>query len=100
MKKLMTKHFSRWVNKQQIPKKELSNSLSEIQAGNFEANLGGNLYKKRIRSKGQGKSGGGRTIICYKKTIEQFSFMVLPKMKNQIYLKKNLLLSKNYQKYC
>ena len=67
MKKLMTKHFSRWVNKQQIPKKELSNSLSEIQAGNFEANLGGNLYKKRIRFKGQEKSGGGRTIICYKK---------------------------------
>jgi hypothetical protein len=35
--------------------------------GNFEANLGGNLYKKRIRFEGQGKSGGGRTIICYKK---------------------------------
>ncbi|MHB8808668.1 MAG: type II toxin-antitoxin system RelE/ParE family toxin [Desulfobulbaceae bacterium] len=35
--------------------------------GNFEANLGGHIYKKRIRLEGQGKSGGGRTIICYKK---------------------------------
>jgi len=67
MKKLMTKHFSRWVTKQKIPKRELANSLTEITDGNFEANLGGNLYKKRIRFEGQGKSGGGRTIICYKK---------------------------------
>jgi hypothetical protein len=67
MKKLMTKHFSRWAAKQKIPKRELANALTEIKDGNFEANLGGHLYKKRVRFEGQGKSGGGRTIICYKK---------------------------------
>jgi len=67
MKKLMTKHFSKWAAKQKIPKNELANALTEIQAGNFEANLGGHIYKKRIRFEGQGKSGGGRTIICFKK---------------------------------
>ena len=67
MKKLMTKHFSRWAAKQKIPKRELANALADIMAGNFEANLGGNIYKKRIRFDGQGKSSGGRTIICYKK---------------------------------
>jgi hypothetical protein len=67
MEKLMTKHFSRWAAKQKIPKYELANALTEIAAGNFEANLGGYLYKKRIRFEGQGKSSGGRTIICYKK---------------------------------
>jgi len=67
MKKLMTKHFSRWAAKQKIAKHELANALIEIVVGNFEANLGGNLYKKRIHFEGQGKSGGGRTIICYKK---------------------------------
>ena len=67
MKKLMTKHFSRWAAKEKIPKNELFNALTEIQAGNFEANLGGHIYKKRIRFEGQGKSGGGRTIVCYKK---------------------------------
>ena len=63
----MTKHFSKWAAKQKIPKNELANALTEIQAGNFEANLGGHIYKKRIRFEGQGKSGGGRTIICFKK---------------------------------
>jgi len=67
MKKLMTKHFSKWAAKEKIPKYELANALTEIQAGNFEGNLGGHIYKKRIRFEGKGKSGSGRTIICYKK---------------------------------
>ena len=67
MKKWMTKQFTKWVSKQIIPKNELMTVISEVQAGVFEANLGGNLYKKRIRFEGQGKSGSGRTIICYKK---------------------------------
>jgi hypothetical protein len=32
--------------------------------GAFEANLGGNLFKKRIARPGQGKSGGFRTIVA------------------------------------
>ncbi|MFO7750287.1 MAG: type II toxin-antitoxin system RelE/ParE family toxin [Desulfobacteraceae bacterium] len=63
----MTKHFSKWAAKQNIPENQLSKALTEIKAGNFEANLGAHLYKKRTRFAGQGKSGGGRTIICYKK---------------------------------
>jgi len=41
--------------------------LKELKESNFEATLGGNLFKKRIRFEGKGKSGSGRTIICYKK---------------------------------
>ncbi|MDO9528332.1 MAG: type II toxin-antitoxin system RelE/ParE family toxin [Syntrophales bacterium] len=67
MKKLMTKHFSKWASKQKISQDDLSLALAEVQAGNFEASLGGHIYKKRIKFKGQGKSGSGRTIICYKK---------------------------------
>ena len=63
----MTKRFSKWASKQKISKRELAATLKEVDAGNFEANLGGHIYKKRIRFKGQGKSGSGRTIICYKK---------------------------------
>ena len=66
MIKLMTKHFSKWATRQKIPLKELSKALAQLQVGNFEANLGGNIYKKRIRFQGKGKSGSGRTIICYK----------------------------------
>lgn len=32
----------------------------------FEANLGGHIYKKRVARSGKGKSGGFRTIICFK----------------------------------
>ncbi len=67
MQNLMTKHFSKWAAKQNVSEKNLFTALTEIRSGNFEANLGGNLYKKRIRLGGHGKSGGGRTIICYKK---------------------------------
>ncbi len=63
----MTKHFSKWASKQEIPQDELSKALKELEFGNFEANLGGHIYKKRIRFQGRGKSGSGRTIICYKK---------------------------------
>ena len=67
MQELMTKQFSKWVLNQNIPENGLTEAIAELQSGNFEANLGGHLYKKRIRFEGQGKSGSGRTIICYKK---------------------------------
>ncbi len=62
----MTKQFRKWVFKQDIESKELSIALNEIENNNFDANLGGNMYKKRVRFKGKGKSGSGRTIIYYK----------------------------------
>lgn len=67
MKKLMTKHFSKWALKQRISENQLKTALNELQHGHFEASLGGYLYKKRIPFEGQGKRGSGRTIICYKK---------------------------------
>ncbi len=62
----MTRHFAKWARKQNIPDEGLSGALAEVIAGSFEANLGGHLIKKRIRFKGQGKSGSGRVIVCYK----------------------------------
>ena len=67
MKKLMTKSFSKWATKQNVPHEELAKAIQEIESGNFEANLGGHILKKRIRFQGKGKSGSGRTIVCYKR---------------------------------
>ena len=67
MKELITRQFSKWISKQEIPENEIVTALTELKEGNYEANLGGNIYKKRIRFGGKGKSGSGRTIICYKK---------------------------------
>jgi hypothetical protein len=63
----MTKHFAKWAEKHKILEDEIFLVLKEVQNGNFEANLGGHIYKKRIRFSGQGKSSSGRTIVCYKK---------------------------------
>jgi hypothetical protein len=38
-----------------------------MQAGLFEADLGGGLLKKRIARPGQGKSGGFRTLVATNK---------------------------------
>jgi hypothetical protein len=35
-----------------------------VKDGQFEADLGGHILKKRIRFQGKGKSKSGRTIIC------------------------------------
>ena len=72
MKKLMTKHFAKWAKKQNIPYTELANALNEVENGIYETNLGGHIIKKRIRFQGRGKSGSGRTIICYKHADRAF----------------------------
>ncbi len=66
MFRLMTR-TSKWASKHNINNDELFQALEELQEGKYEANLGGNLYKKRVRFVGRGKRGSGRTIVCYKK---------------------------------
>jgi len=83
MKDLMTKQFSKWASKQEIPENGLIKALNELKSGNYEANLGGHIYKKRIKFEGKGKSGSGRTIICYKKGDRAIFIHGFAKMKNQ-----------------
>ena len=52
----------------------LCDSVKEIEEGLFEANLGKGLYKKRIARRGNGKSGGYRTLIAFK-TDDKAIFM-------------------------
>lgn len=63
----MTKHFSKWASKHNVSLKKLRCALSELKSNNFDANLGGCLYKKRVRFEGRGKRSSGRTVICYQK---------------------------------
>lgn len=63
----MTREFSKWADKYGVTVADLVKVLDEVDSGNFEADLGGHVLKKRIRFQGQGKRGSGRTIICFKK---------------------------------
>jgi hypothetical protein len=62
----MTREFAKWADKHGMLISELAAVLDEVEAGKFEANLGGHVLKKRVRFPGQGKRGSGRTVICFK----------------------------------
>ena len=98
MKKLMTKHFFKWASKQNLPSGELLKALDEVDQGQFEANLGSYLYKKRIRFQGKGKSGSGRTIICYKKGDRAIFLYGFAKSEKLNLRRKELLLLKGLGK--
>lgn len=67
MKKLKTRHFSRWAKKTRITDEQLLIAATELEAGLFAANLGGHLFKVRLPGHSSGKSSGYRTIIAYRK---------------------------------
>jgi hypothetical protein len=73
--------FYRWAKKETLSDKALVKAIHELREGNYEANLGGNLFKKRIAISGKGKSGGLRTILAFRSGDK--SFFVFGFSKNQ-----------------
>ncbi len=68
----MTRHFAKWAKKKKLSEESLKAALKEIEAGIFEADLGGHIIKKRVSFEGKGKRGSGRTIVCFKKSERVF----------------------------
>jgi hypothetical protein len=64
--------FSRYARKENIADDELKKAVSQIEAGNFDAGLGGHVFKQRIARPGEGKSGGYRVIVCLKSGERSF----------------------------
>ena len=59
-----TRWFARWARKEGLSDKALRGAVEEMANGLFEADLGGDLVKKRIARPGHGKSGGYRTLVA------------------------------------
>ncbi|KTD07224.1 type II toxin-antitoxin system RelE/ParE family toxin [Legionella jamestowniensis] len=72
MKIIKTKLFTKWANKNEVSDTALILAGKEIRDGKFEANYGGGILKKRIATKGRGKSGSVRTIVAFKKGTNCF----------------------------
>lgn len=64
---LKTKYFSRWARKEGVSDGQLRKAIKEFYHGQFEADLGDHLFKKRIPLHGKGKRGGARTVLFYQK---------------------------------
>ena len=58
--------FGKWVLKYAISDEVLMSAIEEMNQGSYDANLGGNVYKKRIALGNKGKRGGARTILAFK----------------------------------
>jgi len=67
MRKLCTKWFRKWFMKANLSHKDLLEAIGNLEKNLSVAELGGNLYKIRIKRSGRGKSSGFRTIVVYKK---------------------------------
>lgn len=75
----MTRWFYLWARKQDISVGSLCKAVREMESGLYEADLGGGLLKKRIARRGQGKSGGFRTLVATNKGSKWFFVFGFPK---------------------
>jgi len=73
--------FSKWAAKEGLTDEVLKAAVTEMENGLIDADLGGNVYKKRAAIDGQGKSGGLRTILAFK--VRNKSFFMFGFAKNQ-----------------
>ena len=61
------KAFARFARKARITDAELWKTAQLANEGSIDADLGGGVIKQRIARAGQGKSGGSRSIILFKR---------------------------------
>ena len=77
MRILITSAFSRLGVSSDISKMQLLAAVAEMNKGLWDANLGGQVYKKRVALIGRGKSGGARTMVAFRsksRAIFMYSF--------------------------
>ncbi|WP_144106779.1 type II toxin-antitoxin system RelE/ParE family toxin [Paraburkholderia sp. BCC1886] len=59
-----TRTFGRWMRKTELTDEALCLAVDEMIAGLIDADLGGNVVKKRVALPGRGKSGSARTLLA------------------------------------
>lgn len=74
MRVFKTKVFRRFQRKENLSDDALCAAVFRAEQGLVDADLGGGLIKQRVARKGQGRSGGYRTIIAYR-TAERAVFI-------------------------
>lgn len=63
----LLKDFAREARRSGLGDDALRDAVDRAEAGTIDADLGGGLIKQRVARPGQGRSGGFRTIIAYRK---------------------------------
>ncbi|MDR1788239.1 MAG: type II toxin-antitoxin system RelE/ParE family toxin [Treponema sp.] len=66
MRIFKTTWFDRFAAKEAISDDELRSVVNELEAGQPDANLGGDVFKMRLARPGAGKSGGYRVVVFFR----------------------------------
>ncbi len=82
MRIFKNKLFDKWTHKEGITDKMLRVAVAEMEDGLIDADLGGNVYKKRVALQGRGKRGGARTLLAYR--IGKKAFFMYGFSKNEL----------------
>ena len=67
MRAFKTKPFARFANREEISDEVLCDAVQRAGRGAIDADLGGGVLKQRIARKGQGRSGGFRVIVLFRR---------------------------------
>ena len=67
MRVFKTRHFQRWMRKTELTDVALCKAVEEMAGGLIDADLGGDVVKKRVGLAGRGKRGGARTLVATNK---------------------------------
>jgi hypothetical protein len=96
MKIYKNNQFKRWQSKNKIPDTVIIKAIAEMENGLIDADLGGNLFKKRIAKAGMGKRGGYRTIVAMKQSMGWFFVFGFGKSESENIDNKELMALKEY----
>ena len=67
MRVFVSKLFARFARNERIDDERLCEAIARAERGLVDADLGGGLIKQRVPRAGQGRSGGFRTVIAYRR---------------------------------
>jgi hypothetical protein len=72
MRVFKTKPFARFASQERIKDEVLCEAVQRAENGLIDADLGGGVIKQRLAREGQGKSGGFRGIMLFRRRSKAF----------------------------
>ena len=72
MRTFKTKPFARFANREGITDEALRDAVRRARRGQVDADLGGGVVKQRIARQGQGRSGGFRVLVMFRRGDRAF----------------------------
>ena len=69
MRVFKTRWFARFARGEQMSNRSLAEAVRRAERGLVDADLGGGVIKQRVARPGQGRSGGYRVLIAYRRDV-------------------------------